>query len=65
MRPSICCKAKSAALKSSNRFDGLEVKESTDPDNSDYDSDIPPLQEILDDEDDNDDNNEHNWENIV
>ena len=58
-------KAKSAAVKSSNQFDALEVEESTDPDDLDYDNDIPSLQEISDDEDDDNDDNEQDWEDIV
>lgn len=58
-------KAKSAAVKSSNQFDALEAKELTDPDNSDYDSDIPSLQEIEDDEDDDNDDNKQDWEDII
>ena len=57
---------KSVALKTSNKFDGLEVEESTDPDDSDYDSDMPSLHEISDDEDDDDnEDDKQDWEDIV
>ena len=54
-RPTMRRKAKSVALKISNQFNGLEVEELSDPDDSDYDSDMPSLQEISDDEGDEDD----------
>ena len=53
--PTMHHEAKSVALKISNKSNGLEVTELSNPDDSHYDSDMPSLQEISDDEGDEDD----------